>query len=58
MDSLFENAEYFTKLIRQKDGFKLVLDQPEFVNICFWYVPPSLRGSQQNSDYNEALHKV
>jgi len=58
VDTLFSDAEYFTQLIRQREGFQLVLDQPEFVNICFWYIPPSLRGHQNDQDYKEKLNKV
>lgn len=32
--------------------------QPEFVNVCFWFVPPSLRGKQESPDYTEKLAKV
>lgn len=32
--------------------------QPEFVNVCFWFVPPSLRGKQESPDYSERLAKV
>lgn len=32
--------------------------QPEFVNLCFWYKPPSLRGKEQSEDYEERLAKV
>ena len=58
VDTLFSDAEYFTQLIQEREGFKLVLDKPEFVNICFWYIPPSLRGCQDEADYNEKLDKV
>lgn len=33
-------------------------DQPEFLNICFWFIPPSLRGKEGNPDYQEKLGKV
>ncbi|XP_011903507.1 PREDICTED: cysteine sulfinic acid decarboxylase isoform X2 [Cercocebus atys] len=33
-------------------------DKPEFVNVCFWFVPPSLRGKQDSPDYHERLSKV
>ncbi len=59
VDTLFDNARYFTDLVRQKTGFQLVVDQPDFVNVCFWYVPASLRESQlSEAEYSEKLHKV
>lgn len=30
------------------------LFQPEFLNICFWYVPPSLRGL----DHKEKMSRL
>ncbi|XP_057377339.1 cysteine sulfinic acid decarboxylase-like [Daphnia carinata] len=58
VDTLFENAAYFTSFIRDREGFKLVLEEPSFVNVCFWYIPPSLRNSQHDEDYHEKLHRI
>lgn len=54
----FDNAEYFTEKIRNRPGFELVLDEPEYTNITFWYIPPSLRGRQNDPDFKNKLHKV
>uniref|UniRef100_A0A3Q0S7T1 Cysteine sulfinic acid decarboxylase n=1 Tax=Amphilophus citrinellus TaxID=61819 RepID=A0A3Q0S7T1_AMPCI len=32
--------------------------QPEFVNVCFWFIPLSLRGKEGTEDYQEKLAKV
>uniref|UniRef100_A0A3B3UCT2 Cysteine sulfinic acid decarboxylase n=1 Tax=Poecilia latipinna TaxID=48699 RepID=A0A3B3UCT2_9TELE len=32
--------------------------QPQFVNVCFWFIPPSLRGKEKNADYQNKLAKV
>lgn len=58
IDKSFDNAKYFTDRIRARDGFKLVLDEPECTNISFWYIPPSLRGKEDQTEFNELLHKV
>ncbi|XP_066991602.2 cysteine sulfinic acid decarboxylase [Anabrus simplex] len=57
VDTVFENAEYFTTQIKNREGFRLLLE-PECTNVCFWYVPPSLRGLEDQPDFNERLHKV
>uniref|UniRef100_A0A671X742 Cysteine sulfinic acid decarboxylase n=1 Tax=Sparus aurata TaxID=8175 RepID=A0A671X742_SPAAU len=31
---------------------------PEFVNVCFWFTPPSMRGNEKHADYQERLAKV
>lgn len=54
----FDNAIYFTEKIRNRVGFELVLNEPEYTNITFWYVPPSLRGLQNEPDFKNKLHKV
>ncbi|KAK6028721.1 hypothetical protein OSTOST_05191 [Ostertagia ostertagi] len=44
INRLMDLAAYFTQRIRETDGYELVVDPPEFLNICFWYVPSNLRG--------------
>ncbi|KAJ8949308.1 hypothetical protein NQ318_006733 [Aromia moschata] len=58
IDKVFENAKFFVDTIMHRPGFELVVDEPECTNICFWYVPPSLRGAKSHPDYVERLHKV
>lgn len=58
INKVFEMAEYFTTTIKRREGFKMVLENPECTNICFWYIPPSLRGKEDEPDYIEKLHKV
>lgn len=58
IDKVFENTKYFTDSIKNRPGFELVVPEPECTNICFWYVPPSLRQAKSDPDYKEKLHKV
>ncbi|XP_075224255.1 glutamate decarboxylase-like protein black [Lycorma delicatula] len=58
VDNLFDNARYFTEKIRHHPNFELVLPHPECTNICFWFVPKSLQGTQNEPDYTQKLHKV
>ncbi|XP_047187196.1 cysteine sulfinic acid decarboxylase isoform X4 [Scophthalmus maximus] len=48
---------YLVEQMKKREGFHL-LSEPEFVNVCFWYIPPSLRGKEGNADYQERLAKV
>uniref|UniRef100_A0A915JTU2 Glutamate decarboxylase n=1 Tax=Romanomermis culicivorax TaxID=13658 RepID=A0A915JTU2_ROMCU len=43
INRLMDLAAYFTAKIKSTEGFEMVMDNPQFLNICFWYVPPSLR---------------
>ncbi|KAI7815593.1 aspartate 1-decarboxylase [Rhyzopertha dominica] len=58
VDKVFDNAKFFTESIKRRPGFKMVLPEPQFTNICFWYVPPSLRNCSQSPDYLERLNAV
>lgn len=58
IDRVFEAAEYLTQMVREREDFEMVIEQPECTNICFWYVPPSLKGVPRGEEYNAKLHKV
>ncbi|KAF7270113.1 glutamate decarboxylase-like protein black [Rhynchophorus ferrugineus] len=47
IDKTFSNAEFFLNTIRNRPGFELVIPEPECTNICFWYLPESLRTDSQ-----------
>ncbi|XP_027766478.1 cysteine sulfinic acid decarboxylase-like [Empidonax traillii] len=32
--------------------------EPEFINVCFWFIPPSLRGREESPEFWEKLGKV
>ncbi|XP_070548106.1 cysteine sulfinic acid decarboxylase-like isoform X2 [Ptychodera flava] len=53
----FENSRYFVQLIKGRPGYKLVAE-PEFTNVCFWYIPTSLRNMEHNEDFSLLLGKV
>lgn len=57
VDKAFVNVRYLTEQMKKREGFQ-ILNEPEFVNLCFWYKPPSLRGKEQSEDYEERLAKV
>lgn len=53
----FACTRYLAQEMKRRDGFQLVLE-PEFINLCFWFVPPSLRGREGSPDYWSRLGKV
>ncbi|XP_075996321.1 glutamate decarboxylase 1 [Genypterus blacodes] len=59
INKCLENAEYLYDQLQRRSDFELVLkSKPEHSNVCFWYVPPSLRGLQPGPDRNARLHQV
>ncbi|XP_051856660.1 cysteine sulfinic acid decarboxylase isoform X2 [Antechinus flavipes] len=57
VDWAFTLTRYLVEKMKLRKGFELVME-PEFVNVCFWYVPPSLRGQKDSADYCMKLAKV
>lgn len=57
IDQAFALTRYLVKEIKKREGFELVME-PEFVNVCFWFVPPSLRGKKESPDYSQRLSQV
>ncbi|KAM4689211.1 glutamate decarboxylase 1-like [Discoglossus pictus] len=52
-------AEYFYKSIEIREHFELVFQgKPEHTNVCFWYIPPSLRSCPRDTEWNKKLHKI
>lgn len=58
VERAFENAQYFTQKLRETEGFQLVLPEFEYTNVCFWYIPPSLRGLDTTQDWWTKVGKV
>ncbi|KAF8359513.1 unc-25 [Pristionchus pacificus] len=40
----FDLTAYMAEQLRKTEGYELVVDPPEFLNVCFWYIPQSIRG--------------
>ena len=54
-------AEHFEARIRSSNGAFVMAHPRSFTNVCFWYVPPSMRPwdpSDYTDDQGAALHKV
>ncbi|XP_059812136.1 cysteine sulfinic acid decarboxylase isoform X2 [Hypanus sabinus] len=48
---------YLVNEIKERAGFRLLME-PQFVNVCFWYIPPSLQGKEDTPDFWKNLGKV
>uniref|UniRef100_A0A5F9CP22 Cysteine sulfinic acid decarboxylase n=1 Tax=Oryctolagus cuniculus TaxID=9986 RepID=A0A5F9CP22_RABIT len=56
VDRAFALARYLLEEVKKREGFELVME-PEFLNVCFWFVPPSL-GQQRSPNYSQELAQV
>ncbi|XP_053323446.1 glutamate decarboxylase 1-like [Spea bombifrons] len=59
INKCLELASYIYKVLKTRENFELVLpNEPEHTNVCFWYIPPSLRRVPRGKEWNAKLHKV
>ncbi|XP_023389527.1 acidic amino acid decarboxylase GADL1 isoform X1 [Pteropus vampyrus] len=50
-------SRYLVEEIKKREGFRLLME-PEYANICFWYIPPSLREMEEGPEFWEKLNLV
>eukprot|EP00062_Callorhinchus_milii_P024041 gi/632983525/ref/XP_007908690.1/ PREDICTED: cysteine sulfinic acid decarboxylase isoform X1 [Callorhinchus milii] len=53
----FACTRYLVTEMHKRDGFRLLME-PQFVNVCFWYIPPCLRGGEETPDFWQQLGRV
>ncbi|KAG5852645.1 glutamate decarboxylase 1 isoform X1 [Anguilla anguilla] len=54
-----ELSEYLYTKIKNRQGYEMVFEgEPQHTNVCFWYIPLSLRGMPDCEERQEKLHKV
>ncbi|KAG8573650.1 hypothetical protein GDO81_012484 [Engystomops pustulosus] len=59
IDKCLELAEYLYNKIKNREGYEMVIEgKPQHTNVCFWYIPPSLRHMEDNEERMERLVKV
>ncbi|XP_039892906.1 glutamate decarboxylase 1 isoform X1 [Simochromis diagramma] len=59
VNKCLENAEYLYDQLQKRAEFELVFkNKPEHSNVCFWYIPPSLRSLPPGPDRDRRLHQV
>uniref|UniRef100_A0A3Q3KLL7 Glutamate decarboxylase 1a n=1 Tax=Monopterus albus TaxID=43700 RepID=A0A3Q3KLL7_MONAL len=59
VNKCLDNAEYLYDQLQRRTDFELVFqNKPEHSNVCFWYIPPSLRGQPPGPDRDKRLHQV
>jgi len=52
------SAYLVQQLKKMPDKFQLILQDPEFVNVCFWYIPRRLRSMAQGPDRAQLLGDI
>ncbi|NWV67895.1 CSAD decarboxylase, partial [Malurus elegans] len=57
VERAFAATRYLLEQVKSREGFQLVIE-PEFLNLCFWFIPPSLRGKENSPEFWDKLGKV
>ncbi|XP_008284424.1 glutamate decarboxylase-like protein 1 [Stegastes partitus] len=57
VDRALAMARYLAQEIKKRKGFRLLME-PEYANVCFWYIPPSLRNLPDGPELYQKLHTV
>nr|QNG40897.1 glutamate decarboxylase 1 [Hofstenia miamia] len=58
MNHMMDLKAHLIKLIKETEGFELVFENPEYVNVCFWYIPPCLRKNAKGPQRDFVVNKV
>ncbi|RXN07155.1 glutamate decarboxylase 1 [Labeo rohita] len=59
IDRCLELSEYLYRKIKNREGYEMVFQgEPQHTNVCFWYIPPSLRLLPDGEEKRQRLHKV
>ena len=55
---LFCFSRYFSEQASKREGFRLILKEPQCTNVCFWFIPKSLRDQEETPKWWQKLSKV
>src|SRR5690349_19083707 len=58
MDTSFSMSQYLVQQINGNPNFKLVLEHPQFLNVCFWFIPESIRNVNNQEEKHLKLHAL
>ncbi|CAK8678895.1 cysteine sulfinic acid decarboxylase-like isoform X3 [Clavelina lepadiformis] len=58
IDRAMDNAQHLIQALKKRPNFRVLDDEPEFSNVTFWYIPPSLRGRDENEEFYKDLAKI
>ncbi|XP_061727560.1 glutamate decarboxylase 2 [Cydia pomonella] len=57
-DRTMQIAQFCLDTVAARPGFKLVVDQLQCPNVCFWYIPKRYRKDKENEEWWERMHKI
>jgi len=58
INHLLHCSKYLQDQLRTREGYEYVFDEPEFINVCFWYIPKNMRGMERGDERDRLLGQV
>lgn len=62
MERLFDNSltmtQYFVDQLNGRTGFRCIIDSFDYTNVCFWYVPSSMRNESETEEWWQHLSTI
>uniref|UniRef100_A0A0K8UFV6 Cysteine sulfinic acid decarboxylase n=2 Tax=Bactrocera latifrons TaxID=174628 RepID=A0A0K8UFV6_BACLA len=60
LDHAIDISKVLVEKIKQRgtERFRLVLEDYQYMNVCFWYIPKALRGLEETPEWRERLYTV
>ncbi|TMW52631.1 hypothetical protein DOY81_002285 [Sarcophaga bullata] len=58
LDHAMDMSKLFLTKLQQREGFRLVLNEYQYTNICFWYIPKKMRNQTENEEWNSKLYEI
>lgn len=58
VDNAMEASEYLQKKICEHPGFEMVNKKKQLTNVCFYYIPRSLRNQERTEEWWQRLAQV
>lgn len=58
IDGMYELTDYMVKRMKEKKNEFYLILEPELTNVCFWYIPPSLRKMPHGPEKEKRLGEI
>ena len=58
LDHAMDMSKVFLTKLQQREGFRSVLNEYQYTNICFWYIPKKMRNQTENEEWHSKLYEV
>lgn len=58
IDNSMEKAQYLTHEISKRTTFRLVMNNFQYTNVCFWYIPSHLQMKSENESWWNEIYKI